>query len=151
MEQAQLQKMAISAAVLALVVALASGRLPRWLRIALVLAVAVLVGGLGLYGYRAYTQPTTLTIAAGSIDGDAPKILSALAVRMAATNAPVRLKVVDKATAVEAAKAFAAGEVDLAIARPDVGDLSSARTVVVMARVVVLIVAPPGSSIAEHG
>lgn len=149
MEQAEIQKIAIGAGLLALLVALISGRLPRWLRIVLVLAVVVLVAGAGLYAYRTFTQPTTLTVAAGSIDGDAPKILTALAARMAASNAPVRLKVVDKPTTVDAAKAFAAGEVDLAVARPDVGDMSSAKTVVVITRGVVLLIAPPGRSIAD--
>jgi hypothetical protein len=39
----------------------------------------------------------------------------------------------------------------LAVLRADVGDLSSAETVVVVTRAVALIVAPPGSSITEKG
>jgi len=73
--------------------------------------------------------------------------MAALASRMASTNSAVRLKVIDKGTPLEAAKAFSAGEVDLAAARADTGDLSAAQTVVVVTRSVVLIVAPPGSSI----
>src|SRR6185369_2514587 len=46
----------------------------------------------------------------------------------------------------EATKAFSAGETDLAIVRPDVGDLSNAKTVLVATHAAVLIVAPPGSS-----
>jgi hypothetical protein len=38
------------------------------------------------------------------------------------TNAPVRLKVFDSGTALEAADAFSAGKVDLAVVRGDVGD-----------------------------
>lgn len=149
MEQAEVQRLAIGATVLAGLVALASGRLPRWLRIVLVIGIAALACGLGLYAYRAFTQPTTLTIAAGSIDGDASRILTALSVRMAENKAPVRLKVVDKSTASEVAKTFAAGEVDLAVARPDVGDLSSAKTVVVVTRAVALLIAPPGAMITD--
>jgi TRAP-type uncharacterized transport system substrate-binding protein len=56
-------------------------------------------------------------VAAGSFDGDAPKLMTAIASRLAATNAPVRLKVVEKATALDAADAFAKGQTDLAVVR----------------------------------
>jgi TRAP-type uncharacterized transport system substrate-binding protein len=59
------------------------------------------------------------------------------------------LIVIDKGTVSEATKAFSSGEVDLAVVRPDVGDLSAAENVVVITRGVVLIVTPPGSSITE--
>jgi ABC-type nitrate/sulfonate/bicarbonate transport system substrate-binding protein len=49
----------------------------------------------------------------------------------------------------EAAKAFSAGDVDLAVARADAEDLSAAQTVVVFTRGVVLIVVPPGISISD--
>jgi uncharacterized membrane protein len=107
MEREQYQQVAIVAGALAVIVALMSGRLPRWLRIVLVFSLGILGAGAGLFGYRYLTQPTTLTIATGSLDGDVPRIMSAIAARMASTNAPVRLKVVEKATAQEAAKEFA--------------------------------------------
>jgi len=59
----------------------------------------------------------------------------------------VRLKVVDKGSALDAVNAFAGGETNLAIVRADVGDLSAARTVVVLTYAVVLIAVPPGSTI----
>src|SRR4029450_8005012 len=62
-------------------------------------------------------------------------------------NAPVRLKALDTGTALEAAAAFSANKVDLAVVRGDVGDLSQAQAVVVVSHMVVLIIAPPGSSI----
>ncbi|MDB5514236.1 MAG: C4-dicarboxylate transporter substrate-binding protein, partial [Tardiphaga sp.] len=67
--------------------------------------------------------------------------------QLVSTNASVRLKVVDTGTALEAAKAFSANKVDLAVVRGDVGDLSQAQAVVVVAHMVALIIAPPGSSI----
>ncbi len=79
--------------------------------------------------------------------GEAAKAMSAIASRLVSTNAPVRFKVIDSGTALEAAKAFSAGKVDLAVVRGDVGDLSQAQAVVVVSHVVVLIVAPPGSTI----
>jgi TRAP-type uncharacterized transport system substrate-binding protein len=126
-----------------------SMKLPLWLRFLLLLAVLVIAGGGALYGYRYYTHPETLTIAVGSIDGEASKAMSAIASHLVSINAPIRFKVVDTGTALEAAKAFAAGKTDLAVVRGDVGDLSKGGSVVVVAHVVALVIAPPGSSIAS--
>jgi TRAP transporter TAXI family solute receptor len=147
MEREQAQGIAIIAGIAALLAALATGRLPRWLRVTLVVCLAALSCGAGLFAYRYLTHPATLTLAAGSIDGDVPRLMSAISAQMAATGAPVRLKIIDKGTALEAINSFAAGETDLAIARADIGDLSAARTVVVMTYAAVLIVVPPGSAI----
>jgi TRAP-type uncharacterized transport system substrate-binding protein len=73
--------------------------------------------------------------------------MSDIAGRLVTTNAPVRLKVIDSGTALGAANAFSAGKVDLAVVRGDVGDLSQAKAVVVVSHMVVLIVAPPDSTI----
>src|SRR5258707_13366698 len=122
-------------------------KLPLWLRFFLVLGAVGLASGASLLAYRYYTRPVTLSVAVGSIDGEAAKAMSAIASRLVSTNAPVRLKVIDSGTALEAAKAFAAGNVDLAVVRGDVGDLSQARAVVVVSHMVVLVVVPPGSTI----
>src|ERR1700719_129633 len=121
--------------------------LPLWLRLVLIVGVVGLASGASLLAYRYYTRPVTLSVAVGSIDGEAAKAMSAIASRLASDNAPVRLKVIDSGTALEAAKAFSAGKVDLAVVRGDVGDLSQAQAVVVVSHVVALIVAPPGSTI----
>ncbi len=126
---------------------MASLKLPLWLRFVLLAGVIALASGASLLAYRYYTRPVTLSVAVGSIDGEAAKAMSAIASRLVTTNAPVRLKVIDSGTALEAAKAFTAGKVDLAVVRGDVGDLSQAQAVVVMSHMVVLIIAPPGSSI----
>jgi len=123
--------------------------MPSWLRMALVAGVVVLVTGAALFGYRWYSRPTTLTIAVGSLDGEATKLMSALASRLAAANAPVRLKLVETTSALEAAEMFSSNKTDLAVVRGDVGDLSQAQAVIVLAHAVVLLVAPPGSSIAD--
>jgi TRAP-type uncharacterized transport system substrate-binding protein len=122
-------------------------KLPVWLRFFLLVGIAVFAAGAGLLAYRYYTRPATLAVAVGSIDGEAAKAMSAIASELVSTNAPVRLKVIDSGTALEAANAFSAGKVDLAVVRGDVGDLSQAQAVVVVSHVVVLIIAPPGSSI----
>ena len=75
--------------------------------------------------------------------------MSALASRLTAANAPVRLKLVETASALEAADMFSSNKTDLAVVRGDVGDLSQAQAVIVLARAVVLLVAPPGSSITD--
>jgi TRAP-type uncharacterized transport system substrate-binding protein len=126
---------------------MASLNLPLWLRFILLLGAVGLAIGAGLLGYRYFTRPTTLSVAVGSIDGEAAKAMSAIASRLVATNAPVRLRVIDSGTALEAAKAFSAGKADLAVVRGDVGDLSQAQSVVVVSHVVVLVIAPPNSTI----
>jgi TRAP-type uncharacterized transport system substrate-binding protein len=126
---------------------MASIKLPIWLRALLVVVAFILAAVAGLFGYRYYTHPTTLTVAVGSIDGEAVKAVSALASHLVSTNAPIRFKIVDSGTGLEAAKAFAAGKANLAVVRGDAGDLSQGGAVVIVARVVALLVAPPGSSI----
>ena len=147
----QIQNLAAGAAagagLLAIFAAFATRRAPRWLRVTLILGFLAIACGAGIYAYRYSKQPTTLTVAAGSLDGDAPKLMEAIAGRLAATNAPVRLKVVDELTAANATASFAAGKTDLAVVRPDVGDLSSARTLMIVARAVVLIIGLPGSNV----
>src|ERR1700683_2438140 len=124
-----------------------SSKLPLWLRFILLVGVVCLASGASLLAYRYYTRPVTLSVAVGSIDGEAAKAMSALASRLVSTNAAVRLKVIDSGTALEAASAFSAGKADLAVVRGDAGDLSQAQAVVVVSHVVVLIIAPPGSTI----
>jgi hypothetical protein len=60
-----------------------SARLSLWRRIVLLAGVVVVVTGVCLLGYRYYTRPVTLTIAVGSIDGEAAKAMSAIAGRLA--------------------------------------------------------------------
>lgn len=124
-----------------------SPSLPLWLRLVLVVGAVGLASGASLLAYRYYTRPVTLSVAVGSIDGEAAKAMSAIASQLVSTNAAVRLNVIDSGTAVEAAKAFSAGKADLAVVRGDVGDLSQAQAVVVVSHVVVLMIVPPGSTI----
>jgi len=121
--------------------------LPRWLRIAVVVGCTLLAMGSGLAAYRYFTRPVSWTVAASSLDGEAAQMLSAIAGRLASSGSQVRLKLVDKGTALEVARAFAAGEVDLAIIRSDLAPSSAMRTVVVLAYGIVLIVVPPGNPI----
>jgi TRAP-type uncharacterized transport system substrate-binding protein len=121
--------------------------LPFWARITLVAGLFGIAAGAALVSYQFYRRPTLLTLAVGSSDGDARQIASIIAGRLATGNSPVRLKVENSGTALDAAKALAAGKADLAIVRADVGDLHEGRAVALTARGVLTIVAPPGSSI----
>ena len=120
---------------------------PLWLRVVLIAGIFVLASGAALFAYRYYTHPVTLTVAVGSIDGEAAKAMSAIASELVSTNAPVRLTVIDTGNALEASKTFAAGKADLAVVRGDVGDLSRAQAVVIVSHLVALMIAPPGSPI----
>jgi TRAP-type uncharacterized transport system substrate-binding protein len=124
-----------------------SFQLQPWLKITVVVVATALAVGAGVFAYLYFTYPITLTVAAGSSDGYAAQIMSSIAGRLTQTGSPVRLKVVGVDSAFDAAKAFSAGKVDLAVIRADVGDLSEVRAVVVMAHAVVMILVPPGSSI----
>ena len=121
--------------------------LPVWVRAVLLAGLLCLVAGIGLVSYRLSQRPTTLTIAVGSYDAEAKQAVSLVAGHLATSDAPIRLKIENSGNVLDAAKAFAAGSADLAVVRADVGDLSQARAVAVMAEGVVMIVAPPGSNI----
>jgi TRAP-type uncharacterized transport system substrate-binding protein len=124
-------------------------KLPIWLRLTLVAGIAILVAGVSLFAWRWYSRPATLTIAVGSLDGEASRLVSALASKLVQQKAPVRLTMVETESTLDAANAFSSGKVDLAVVRGDVGDLSQAQAVVVVARAVALLVAPPGSTITD--
>lgn len=121
--------------------------LPIWVRAVLLAGVLCLVAGAGLIAYRYYQRPVTLTMAVGSLDGEARQVASLIAGYLARTGSPVRIRIENAGSVLDAAKAFAAGKADLAVVRGDVGDLSQARAVAVTAEGVVMIVAPPGSNI----
>jgi TRAP-type uncharacterized transport system substrate-binding protein len=121
--------------------------LPVWVRAVLLVGLVCLVAGAGLVAYRYYQRPKTLTVAVGSFDGEARQAAQLVAGHLATTNSPIRLKIENAGNVLDAAKAFAEGKADLAVVRADVGDLSQARAVAVMAEGVVMIVAPPGSNI----
>ena len=57
--------------------------LPFWVRAMLLAGVFCLVAGAGLIAYRFYQRPMTLTVAVGSLDGEARQIASLIAGRLA--------------------------------------------------------------------
>jgi TRAP-type uncharacterized transport system substrate-binding protein len=121
--------------------------LPFWVRIVLLAGVFCIVAGAGLISYRLYLRPTTLTVAVGSFDGEAKQIAAVIASRLATVDSPIRLRIENSGSVLDAARAFAGGTADLAVVRADVVDRQQARTVALTARGVAMIVAPPGSAL----
>lgn len=120
---------------------------PFWGRVMLLAGIFGLVAGGGLLAYRTFERPTTLTLAVGSFDGGAAKSAAIIASRFATKGSPIRLTVENVGSVADAAKAFAAGKADLAAVRADVGDLADARSVVVLDKGVVMLMALPGSRV----
>jgi TRAP-type uncharacterized transport system substrate-binding protein len=121
---------------------LAIDRWPRWFRILLVGIITAVVLGGGLFTYRYFAKPVFLTVAAGSADGEALSLISAISTRLTASNFHIRLKVIDTGTSLKASEMLATGKAELAIVRADTGNLSDARSVLLLTHGVVLIVAP---------
>ncbi len=121
--------------------------LPLWARVTLLAGLVCVALGAGVVGYRYYSKPVSLSLAVGSFDGEAIKVASIIAGRLDATKSPVRIRVVPTDNVLESAKLFSAGKTDLAIVRADVGDLSQARSVVLVNKSVVMILALPGTSL----
>jgi TRAP-type uncharacterized transport system substrate-binding protein len=121
-------------------------RWPRWLRLAIVGAVTAGVITAGWLSYRHFAKPIVLTVAAGSVDGEALALISAVAARLTASNAHVRLRVVDSNTSAGASGLLAAQKADLAVVRGDTGGLEDARSVLLLTHGVVLLMAPSAAS-----
>ena len=121
--------------------------LPRWVRIGIVFSALCFIAAACTMAYRWFTAPVTLTVAVASIDGEAPRLMNAIASGLPLSGTRIRLDFVQKESTIAATDAFANEEVDLAVVRSDVGNLSTARTVVLLAYGTVVVVAPPGSPV----
>lgn len=124
-----------------------SAPLPLWARAILLAGLVGVILGAGVLAYRYYSKPVTLSLAVGSFDGEATKVASIIAGRLDAAKSAVRITIVPTDNVLDSAKLFAAGKTDLAIVRADVGDLSQARSVVLVNKSVLMILALPGSSL----
>lgn len=124
-----------------------SAPLPLWARVTLLVGLIAVALGIGAVAYRAYSKPVTLSLAVGSFDGEAAKVASIIAGRLDAAKSAVRINVVPTDNVLDSAKLFAAGKTDLAIVRADVGDQSQARSVVLVNKSVLMLLALPGSSL----
>ena len=120
---------------------------PFWGRVLLLAGLFGLVLGAGLLAWRYVERPTTLTLAVGSLDGEAGRTASIIASHFADKKSSIRLNIERFDDVVASGKAFAEGKADLAVIRADVGDLSAARSVAVLTKGVAMLLAPPGSRI----
>jgi TRAP-type uncharacterized transport system substrate-binding protein len=126
--------------------AFTANRWPRWLRISLVgVSAAIILSG-GLFTYRYFEKAIVLTVAAGSADGEALSLISAVSARLADSGSHVRLKVVDSGTSARASEMLATGEAELALVRGDTSNLSNARSILLLTHGVALILAPAGTN-----
>jgi len=121
-----------------------SAPLPLWARATLLAGLVGVVLGTSVMMYRYYSKPVTLRLAVGSFDGEAIKVASIIAGRLDAAKSAVRIDIVPTDNVLDSAKLFAAGKTELAIVRADVGDLSQARSVVLVNKSVLMILALPG-------
>ena len=121
-----------------------SAPLPLWARATLLAGLVGVVLGASVMVYRYYSKPVTLRLAVGSFDGEAIKVASIIAGRLDAAKSAVRIDIVPTDNVLDSAKLFAAGKTELAIVRADVGDLSQARSVVLVNKSVLMILALPG-------
>jgi hypothetical protein len=62
--------------------------LPFWVRAVLLAGVFFLCAGAGLIAYRLDQRPVTLTVAVGSLDGEAKQVASLIAGRTRTRSAP---------------------------------------------------------------
>ena len=124
-----------------------SAPLPLWARAVLLAGLVGVAVGASLVAYRYYSKPVILSLAVGSFDGEAAKVAAIIAGRLDAAKSAVRVKVVPTGSVLDFAKLFAAGKTDLAIVRADVGDLSQARSVALVNKSVLMILALPGSAL----
>ena len=122
---------------------------PFWGRVLLLAGVCGLVLGCCLLVWRYAERPTTLTLAVGSLDGEAGRTASIIASHFAGKKSSIRLNITRFDDVVGSGKAFAEGKADLAVIRADVGDLSAARSVAVLTKGVAMLLAPPESRISS--
>ena len=128
---------------------IASTGLPAWLRIVVVAGLAAVIAGAGFLSWRWYVRPVTLTIAVGSLDGEATQNRVRPGQPACCHECQGTPQGRRGRGPLDAANQFSSGKTDLAVVRGDVGDLSQAQAVVVLTHAVLLLVAPPGSPITD--
>lgn len=110
-------------------------RRPGWVLVNLMLIATVI-------GIALLARPTSLTIAVAPAGGTEPALVRAFAQALDAGRKGVRLRVVPHPGVSESAAALEAGEVDLAIVRPDVAMPGNGLTLAVLRELAALVVAP---------
>ncbi len=123
--------------------AIPAGR-EAWLLLGLALLIV-----LGTAAAVHLTRPTTLTIAVAPKGGPEPALLRAYADELARRKLGIRLKVLSFDGVRESAEALKAGQVDLAIVRPDVSMPGNGLTLAILRKLAAFVVAPAQSGIKD--
>jgi TRAP transporter TAXI family solute receptor len=119
-----------------------------WLStIAGTLAIAAMIA----FGLFYASRPTVLRVAVGPLKGDDVRLVGTLAGQLGRDRAPIRLRVVEKEGAAEAAAALDKGEADLAVVRRDITMSMNGLAVLVVRTNTVAIIALPSSGAKRIG
>jgi TRAP-type uncharacterized transport system substrate-binding protein len=98
------------------------------------LAALLLAAGLFALSVYLWTQPRTLTLAVGPLGSDDARLAAALVQGLSREKKPVRLRLVLTEGSAESARKIDAGQVDLAIVRPDIALPAKADTALITRR-----------------
>ncbi|MBN9450113.1 MAG: ABC transporter substrate-binding protein, partial [Bosea sp.] len=99
-----------------------------------VLAGLLLTAGLVALGVYLWSQPKTLKLAVGPLGSDDARMAAAFVQGLSREKKPVRLRLVLTEGSAESARKIDAGEVDLAIVRPDIALPAKADTALITRR-----------------
>lgn len=110
------------------------------------LTLAILLGAIGAAWFYV-SRATTLTIAVAPLGGTEPALLRAYADELAGLKRGLRLKIVSFDGVRESAEALQAGQVDLAVVRPDVMMPRNGMTLAVLREQAIFVATPATSGI----
>jgi TRAP transporter TAXI family solute receptor len=119
-----------------------------WLGVA---AGAFALAALVAFALYHYSRPITLKLAVGPPKGEDARLMGAIAAQLGRDRAPVRVRIIEKADAAEAAAALDRGEADLAVVRRDVAMSATGQVVVVLRTSMVAILPLSGSKARRIG
>lgn len=116
--------------------------MPRHLLI--ILSAVLLVTGLAALTWQLASSPTTVRVAVGPADGDDSRLLATVGAVLSRERENVRLKIVATRGLAESAEALDAGDVQLAVVRPDILTPAKGQSVAVMHRDAAVLMAAGG-------
>jgi TRAP-type uncharacterized transport system substrate-binding protein len=115
------------------------------------LGVLLLLGSLVGAALYVESQPTTLRIAVGPVDGEDAHLVQAIAQQLARDRASIRLRPVLKDNTVESAAALDADQAELAVIRRDRAYPKQGLAIAVLRENVVVMIVPAPGSVATGG
>lgn len=113
------------------------------------MAAAFAIAGVCALALYDLSQPTTLRIAVSPAKGDDVRLISAIAGQLGRDRAAIRLRVIERDTPVQVARAIDTGEADLAVVRQDAAMPAEGQAIVVLRHNLATLVSRPGSEISN--